>query len=343
MDLCSLDDVISALAFISPNMARDEWARVGMAIKSEFPDAFDVFDDWSQGGESYNRTSCEATWKSIKSGGGIGIGTLFALAKAGGWQPERRELSGAERARLEAERAEARRIQKEAAAQEEVERQAWHRAIAEASRQAWALLSESGSSEYLRAKGVKAWGAVRFAERGLVIAVGDTPQEVRVITGRDAITAFFAEDYKGSFRYLKRGALVVGVFDERGQLVNLQVIMPGGKKLFLKHGRKSGCCSVLGDPLADSPDPLVFAEGYATAASVHEATGWPVVITFDCSGLRPVVQRFRDLLPGRQFLIAADDDAQTDGNPGIAAAQAAALACGAVVAIPQFAGVVNGR
>ena len=41
----------AALAFVPAALPRDEWARVGMAIKSEYPDGvgFDLFDAWSAG------------------------------------------------------------------------------------------------------------------------------------------------------------------------------------------------------------------------------------------------------------------------------------------------------
>lgn len=38
-----------ALSFIPASLPRDEWARVGMAIKSEFPNdtGWNLFRDWS--------------------------------------------------------------------------------------------------------------------------------------------------------------------------------------------------------------------------------------------------------------------------------------------------------
>ena len=39
----------NALSFVPANLPRDEWARVGMAIKSEYPDdtGLQLFSDWS--------------------------------------------------------------------------------------------------------------------------------------------------------------------------------------------------------------------------------------------------------------------------------------------------------
>ena len=78
----------AALAFIPASLPRDEWARLAMAIKSEFPDAtgFDLFDVWSQSaGEGYSAKATRGTWRSVKAGGGVGIGTLLHLAKDQGF------------------------------------------------------------------------------------------------------------------------------------------------------------------------------------------------------------------------------------------------------------------
>lgn len=45
----TLEMVSEALTFIPANLPRDEWVRIGMAIKSEFPDdtGLHLFDIWS--------------------------------------------------------------------------------------------------------------------------------------------------------------------------------------------------------------------------------------------------------------------------------------------------------
>ena len=84
------EKIREALAFIPASIPRDEWARVGMAIKSEYPDStgFELFDAWSQSDpDGYNPTDVRDTWKSVNASGGIGIGTVFHLAKANGYTP----------------------------------------------------------------------------------------------------------------------------------------------------------------------------------------------------------------------------------------------------------------
>jgi putative DNA primase/helicase len=70
----------AALQHIPANLPRDEWARVGMAIKSEFADETgrDLFTTWSASGDGFNAKDAADTWRSIKAGGGVGIGTPVA-------------------------------------------------------------------------------------------------------------------------------------------------------------------------------------------------------------------------------------------------------------------------
>jgi putative DNA primase/helicase len=82
-----------ALQFISPCMERDEWARVGMAIKSEMGEyGAGIFDRWSQDGDNYKASDTQSTWRSINGSGGIGIGTLFHMAIGGGYKPQQMPL-----------------------------------------------------------------------------------------------------------------------------------------------------------------------------------------------------------------------------------------------------------
>jgi putative DNA primase/helicase len=136
-------------------------------------------------------------------------------------------------------------------------------------------------------------------------------------------------------RYL--GELVlVPVRNAAGELVNLQRIASNGTKRFLPGGRKSGCWHMLGR--ADGADALLVAEGYATAASVHEATGRPVAVAFDAGNLAKVAEALRLLHPAARLLIAGDDDRETEArtgtNPGRSKAAAAARSCQGVAVFP---------
>jgi putative DNA primase/helicase len=125
--------------------------------------------------------------------------------------------------------------------------------------------------------------------------------------------------------------LLIPLRDGEGTLWNVQTIAPDGAKRFLYGGRKRGLYHAIGGTVAGV---LCIAEGYATAASIHEATKHPVAVAFDCGNLLPVAKLVRAKYPQATITICADNDAQTAGNPGLTAARAAAEAIGGKVAIP---------
>jgi putative DNA primase/helicase len=128
------------------------------------------------------------------------------------------------------------------------------------------------------------------------------------------------------------GRLLVPMRDAAGELHSLQRIAADGQKRFLSGGRVSGCYFAIGRP----GDVLCIAEGYATAATIHEATGYPVAVAFNAGNLLPAARAIRDKLPNVRLIVCADDDAATDGNPGIKYATEAARVVGAQLALPGF-------
>jgi putative DNA primase/helicase len=137
------------------------------------------------------------------------------------------------------------------------------------------------------------------------------------------------------------GLLLVPLRDAAGTLHSLQAIAPDGTKRFLPGGRVRGCYHGMGKPsgvlVAGQPcGVLVVAEGYATAASIHAATGLAVAAAFSASNLEPVAQALRRKYPALTLVLAADDDWRTEGNPGKAAAQQTALAVGGLLVVPHF-------
>ena len=163
----------SALQYVSANLPRDEWARVGMAIKSEFPDdtGRDLFNEWSATADSYDAKATGATWRSIKAGGGVSIGTLLHLAKENGFTLPKADQAASTPdpetvARLARERTERQQA-------EQVRQQAAHDQAAIEAAALWAQASETGDSPYLTRKGVQPFG-VRFAADGwLLVPVRD--------------------------------------------------------------------------------------------------------------------------------------------------------------------------
>ena len=128
---------------------------------------------------------------------------------------------------------------------------------------------------------------------------------------------------------LYQGSLVIPLCDTAGQIHSLQFIDAEGNKRFLSGGRKKGCFFLIGTP----SEPLCIAEGYATAASIYEATGQTCVVAFDAGNLKPVALAFRTAFPKAKITICADNDLNTEGNPGVTKATEAAQAIDALLAI----------
>jgi len=128
-----------------------------------------------------------------------------------------------------------------------------------------------------------------------------------------------------------KGQLVIPMYNT-GELVSLQWIKPDGQKTFMTGTPKKGSYFLIGK-ITDKTDVVALVEGYATGASVHMATGWPVFVAFDAGNLEPVAQQIRQKLPNAKIIICADNDPSRVGEQK---ANKAAQAVNAVVVLPFF-------
>jgi putative DNA primase/helicase len=289
MNTLSTEQIRAALGSIPSDLPRDEWARVAMALKSELGDTgFDLFDDWSKRGERYNAKATHDTWKSVRAGGAVKIGTLIHLAKSHGFQFN--ETSRKPPAN-EADQQAIAQARKARDKRERDEREAAQREAAKEATRLWNTASETGESPYLTRKRVNGYGV----------------------------------------RYSSDSWLLVPIRDVEGTLWNVQRIAPqkpadGPDKLYLKGARKSGLFHVIGE--LKSATVVLVAEGYATAATLHEATRRPVVVAFDAGNLKSVAQAIRKANPSAMLVMCGDDDRETHTNtgrnPGREAAESAA-------------------
>ncbi len=295
----------AALGYLSPNVPRAEWARVGMAIKSEYPgdDGLALFDEWSMRGDSYDAKAVRSTWRSIKPSGGVTIASLIHEAQANGFELPKQ---GSEVPQPNSAQLAAQAVEKKAAAQRERERtEAAHLANAARAMKRWKAAQDAphkGMATYPARKGVQAHG-LRFEADGAAL--------VPLRDGNDA----------------------------EGKLWNLQTLAPhkpseGTDKLFMMGGRKAGLWHMLGivseqkeviAGIESAQTATIFiAEGYATAASLHEATGLPVACAFDAGNLQAVAKALRALNPAARLVIAGDDDHETQATTGRNAGREAA-------------------
>lgn len=129
-------------------------------------------------------------------------------------------------------------------------------------------------------------------------------------------------------------ALLIPLRDASTTLHSLQAIGPEGDKRFQPGGRIKGCYFGIGKPKG----MLIVCEGFATGASIHEATGHAVACAMNAGNLLEVAQALHSKYPKLSLILAADDDAFTDGNPGITKAREAAKTVGGNLTKPDFFG-----
>lgn len=125
---------------------------------------------------------------------------------------------------------------------------------------------------------------------------------------------------------------MIPLTDANGKVWSLQFINPDGSKRFKAGGRINGCYHAIGS----LTDILYICEGYATGATIHEATGCGVAIAFNAGNLKPVALALRKKHPEQQFIIAADNDHKTSGNPGLTKGYEAAAVADMKIVFPAF-------
>jgi putative DNA primase/helicase len=117
-----------------------------------------------------------------------------------------------------------------------------------------------------------------------------------------------------------------------GNLWSIQTIDPTGKKRFHKGGKKQGCYY----PLGKLDDVVCLTEGFATAATIREVTGYAAACCFDAGNLKPVAVSMRKKYPDIKIIICADNDQYSEINTGFLEANKTANEVGAYLAIPEF-------
>lgn len=166
-------------------------------------------------------------------------------------------------------------LHKEAQRKAEAERKRQADKAAEKAKAAWQRCAVDGSSPYLTRKQVEAHG-VRFG---------------------------------------RSGELIIPMTDDSDTIRGLQIIRPKDHPKTIKSGRdkdfwpfgiaSSGTWHLIG---GHPKNLLIIAEGYATAASIHQATGHPVAVVWSANNIMAAATKLRKKHPRAKILICADDD-----------------------------------
>lgn len=129
-----------------------------------------------------------------------------------------------------------------------------------------------------------------------------------------------------------KGRLYIPLMDATGQISSLQSIDDNGTKIFMKGPSTKGLYFIIGTP----QDSLFIAEGYATAASIYEATGQPTAVAFSGGNIGPAIESLKQRYPKAQITICADNDSKKAINNGLVTAKEAATKYGCKLAYPVF-------
>lgn len=237
----------------------------------------------------------------------IGVGANGLIGSFGYWlggDAFKENISLSKKYNLDKSQLEAiKKRQREAAQQAEATRRADQAKAAKTASRVWSQYIDEGDSDYLKRKGVGSYG-LKFSPIG-------------------------------------NGTVAIPIKDIDGRVWGLQIIRgkDRGKKLekeyFPAGLAKKGNFHLIG-VINRNTKMVLVAEGYATAATLHEATGLPVLVAFDAYNLKPVAEAVQKRYSKLKFLFCADDDYLTDGNPGVKAAQTAALAVNGAWIKPLF-------
>ena len=133
------------------------------------------------------------------------------------------------------------------------------------------------------------------------------------------------------------GRLMAPLYSPEGKIASIQYIDAEGGKLYHAGGQTGGCFWMVGT--MDEPGVLYIAEGFATAATIHEITNRPCVVAYSASNLVPVTGSMRERYGSTQELvIVADNDASGTGQKY---ADQASAKYGARVVMPPIDGDAN--
>lgn len=303
------DRAREALTFIPASCDRDTWFRVLASVKSLLgEDGREIADEWSATApDSYDPASFKTAWRSISEGGAITAGTLFGMAKDNGYVPGVNGHPVLPTAEAIAKRDAARRA-------EEDRRSA---KAAEAALKACELwkAADRGPTPYTERKGVQPTATMK-----------------RIHADKLPSILGYAPRLHGCDDAALKGVCVVVPIGANGKIASVELIDESGAKCALAGSRKSGGYWSA-DKLPDGDgegQTVLIAEGVATALSAFQATGFPTVAAFSCSGFRAVALAMRARYPKARLVIVADI-----GN-GEQKAHEAAGAVGGFVALPDF-------
>lgn len=292
-----MDDVKraeEALASIPPDLAYEEWMRIGMAAQAAGI-SFEHFDRWCAGSQKYEAAAVRTLWKSFNPDKGITAGTLFHYSKQYGHAATPSyPLNNAPALNFDLQRFIKNTIARTAGADVNVASDAhviWSR-----------CLPASNNHPYIERK--------HGSPNGLRVVPDD--DELTIMGGRMA------------------GALVIPVQRPDGSISSLQFVAVGDTEAQLKAAGKPTKLNLpraalegwytVGTPAPG--DRMFVCEGIGQAWACWQATGQAAVVSFGWGRMLTVAKALKQQHPDVRLVLVPDK-----GKEGKAMEHAAELAC----------------
>ena len=156
----------------------------------------------------------------------------------------------------------------------------------------------------------------------------------------------------------KKGNLLIPLKDIDGKLWSLQRIgmIDKDKKSFKMIGvlrtkderdkdirypsKIEGTFFIIGQDKLKESNKIIIVEGYATGATVYEATNLPTIVAISSNNMEKVAKEITNKYPNKKLIIAGDNDISNElkgkENIGKLKAQATSLAVKGELALPRF-------
>ena len=272
----TVDNIIkSAVSVIPPDMTRDDWIQIGMAIKDGAGEnGFAIWDEWSQQSTKYNAREMRGVWNSFKAGKTT-VRVLFYLARQHGWKGGAIEMGSRSGEKTEAQ------IQREKEKAELTER-AIHHCIRVVKSPLFVAPAIVEDHPYLKNK--------RFITPERILWRGQSIPEIR----------------------LQRNDLFIPM-RRRNRIISAQIFTKANRKLFAKNTRVSGAYWMCKNPHSTQTTAWAICEGFATAHAIREC-GFYKFILAGMSGGNMVNVARAARIAGIRFDIIADNDGSGAGR-----------------------------
>lgn len=168
--------------------------------------------------------------------------------------------------------------------------------------------------------------AVKKAKWFLTKAVKKIPAEFEYLKKKN-ITKLYNTKF---VRTEHEEFLAIPLYSTDETITSLQKIYSDGTKRFLSGGKIQGSRF----DLNGDTETVYVTEGFATAVTIHEATGAMVSVAFNANNLEAIVRQLKPLY--NKVVLCADNDAFKEMNTGLEAAKSISTKLGVEYVLPEF-------